>query len=325
MLNSKYRTKLYLDEKDNQTFSEVSEDWNYNFHPEKEIIYDGYAAYTEGNSGNRYMGRSPRSNIEDKNKDMKTYLGYGIDEGKVKDFYIDGESMLDHTCLFGSMGYGRTLLVSNILIQTAYNGQGLSYIDPKGSEIQHLIQQLPDSRIEDVILIEPDSEEQFELEEAIKTNKILLLDTSSLESESSRKLVTERFVSEVWSVISRTQSTENQHLLCIDEFDVVLGDEFDTINSIVSMGSDVGLSVLLPVNEPSQLTDNFRTALEQVQNVLTVNVASDDDRKATSEFFNVISSEDISELDKFEVTGRIYMDESNLEPVNFESYLEYQS
>lgn len=326
MFNSEDHTESEADEEYKKTSSAVSDDWPYAFEPDKRIIYDGYEAYTESDSGDWYMGQSPRSNIEHQNEDMRTYIGHRKDGNEVEDLYIDGKGMIRHTALFGSSGYGRSCLLRNILIQTAYNGYGFSYIDPKGDDSKLLIQQLPENRMDDVILLQPDSEEQFNLTDAIEADKIIILDTSGINAKLTRQLVTERFVSEVWTTIKtsdRSANNKDYHLLCIDDFEKVLTDKF-RLNEIISQARSYGLSVVLSGQHPSQLPENVQTGIKQVQNILSFNLSgSPRDPQVVSGFIDEINSWDIPELDKFEVTGRIYMDGDRSEPVVFDVYGEY--
>lgn len=326
MFNSEDYTKSEADEKYKKTSSEASDDWPYEFEPDKRIIYNGYEAYTESDSGDRYMGQSPRSNIEDQNKDMRTYIGHSKEGDEVEDLYIDGKGMIRHTALFGSSGYGRGCLLRNILIQTAYNGYGFSYIDPKGDDSQFLMEQIPEDRMNDIVLLQPDSEEQFNLMDAIEEDKIIILDTSDIDSKLTRQLVTERFISEVWTTIKtsgRSADNRDYHLLCVDDFDKVLTDEFG-LNEIISQARSFGLSLVLSGQHPSQLPEDVQIGIKQVQNILSFNLSGNPrDPQFVSTLIDDVNSWDIPKLHKFEVTGRIYMDGCRLEPVVFDVYREY--
>lgn len=138
--------------------SRLSDKWPYEFTPKSRVMYDGYEVYTSSETGDQYMGRSPRSNIEEERNDLKTYLGYSEKNGNIEDVYIDSKGMARHTAIFGQNGYGKLSLLRNILVQTANCGHGFCYIDPKGDNAHELIQQIPSGRMDDVVLIQPDSD-----------------------------------------------------------------------------------------------------------------------------------------------------------------------
>lgn len=53
----------------------------------------------------------------------------------------------------GATGYGKSGLIQNILYQLAVDGRGFAYVDTKGDASQKLLNILPDSRKDDVVVI----------------------------------------------------------------------------------------------------------------------------------------------------------------------------
>ncbi|WP_218779266.1 type IV secretory system conjugative DNA transfer family protein [Halobacterium hubeiense] len=87
-----------------------------------------------------------------------------------------------HLWVSGTTGAGKTTQLQNKAVQHAYAGHGFCNIDPKASgDTIELLQQLPEHRLDDVILLEPGSPE-FE-----KTIGINMLDVPAIEDETRRE------------------------------------------------------------------------------------------------------------------------------------------
>ncbi|MEL4383209.1 hypothetical protein, partial [Shewanella algae] len=50
---------------------------------------------------------------------------------------------------------GKSTLFQNACLQDIQNGEGVCYIDPHGESIDWLLEHIPASRLEDVILFDP--------------------------------------------------------------------------------------------------------------------------------------------------------------------------
>lgn len=447
--------------------SRLSENWPYEFTPRSRVMYDGYEVYTTSENGDQYMGHSPRRNIEEERNDLKTYLGYSEKNGSMEDIYVDSRGMARHTAIFGQNGYGKSSLLRNILVQTANRGHGFCYIDPKGDDAHELMKQIPPGRLDDVELIQPDSDrdndfsinpfltmnneddkkyeheveslagditemivrasenelnhravellsdiierliksdkkyglenlaeiletivydhyysylpnaienirieypevinnehmvemahlgrdefssilrslgkilefdfvndqptddDRIQVVEAVQQGKIVILDTSSLYSNTDLNFLSSLVVSRVWSSIKnsdRSIQDDDNYILCIDEFERTLGDEFN-INSIISQARSFGLSVVVSCQYPSQLSDDVKQGIKQVQSILSFHVGTDPrDQQEVAEVLGSTESWKLSDLDRFQVFGRVYMNGNISDPMMFNTYGEY--
>lgn len=122
-----------------------------------------------GEDGSEYIGRYPRSYIEDRNPVLLGFIKdkvEGIDQK-----FLDPSIWFEHTSIFGGRGTGKSTLLLNQMVSLAYSGHGFSFIDPGswGDTAQKLIQRLPKNRLDDVVIIQPGSNKN-------KTVEINLLD-----------------------------------------------------------------------------------------------------------------------------------------------------
>lgn len=91
--------------------------------------------------------------------DGNTWVGYTHDNVKgVQEAGIEYRSLFRHMAFFGVTGYGKSTVLVNIMVQWAYMGHGFCYIDPKGQDIKELVACLPESRLDDVVWVEPGNE-----------------------------------------------------------------------------------------------------------------------------------------------------------------------
>ena len=65
------------------------------------------------------------------------------------------EDRLRHFYEIGQTGTGKTNLMKNMIIQDIKNGDGCSYIDPHGSDIEDILAAIPPERHQDVIYFDP--------------------------------------------------------------------------------------------------------------------------------------------------------------------------
>jgi hypothetical protein len=57
--------------------------------------------------------------------------------------------------IVGQPRTGKSTLLINLILQDSAHGHGLCFIDPHGDAIEEVIKQLPDDRLDDVILLDP--------------------------------------------------------------------------------------------------------------------------------------------------------------------------
>lgn len=168
---------------------------------------------------------------------------------------------------------------------------------------------------------------QINISEAVQDGKLLIINTSNIESSTTEEIVTRMVISRVWSTI-RTRDTESDdpldpYFLCIDEFDKVISDSFD-INDIVSQARSFRLSVFVANQQPSQLPDDVKQAMQQVQSLLSFHPGQNPrDQQEIAQVLGDVDSWKLSDLDRFQVVGRPYMNESQQSAMVIHTFGEY--
>lgn len=81
----------------------------------------------------------------------------GINEfrGRARSIEYASEDRLRHLYLVGKTGVGKSTLFQNLCLQDIRNGDGACFIDPHGDSIEWLLQRIPRSRLQDVVLFDP--------------------------------------------------------------------------------------------------------------------------------------------------------------------------
>lgn len=77
---------------------------------------------------------------------------YGADETKV---HFGAGDRLRHAYVIGQTGTGKTGFLKNMIIQDIRNGEGVSFIDPHGNDIEDILAAIPPERQKDVIYFDP--------------------------------------------------------------------------------------------------------------------------------------------------------------------------
>ena len=65
------------------------------------------------------------------------------------------EDRLAHTWLLGPTGVGKSTLIANMALQDARAGHGFALVDPKADLVEDILARLPESRRDDVIVLDP--------------------------------------------------------------------------------------------------------------------------------------------------------------------------
>ncbi len=65
-----------------------------------------------------------------------------------------------HVYIIGKSGVGKSVLLSNMVIQDIQNGEGVCVIDPHGDLIEDILGHVPAERLEDVIIFDPSDTER---------------------------------------------------------------------------------------------------------------------------------------------------------------------
>ncbi|MDP2671229.1 MAG: TraM recognition domain-containing protein [bacterium] len=82
------------------------------------------------------------------------YLGKSVFRGVETPIRITEDDRRRHTYIIGQTGTGKSELLKHLAYQDIVEGKGVAFIDPHGSAIEDLINMIPASRAEDVILFD---------------------------------------------------------------------------------------------------------------------------------------------------------------------------
>jgi ABC-type cobalamin/Fe3+-siderophores transport system ATPase subunit len=72
-----------------------------------------------------------------------------------QDILLEPQTKIRHTVLFGKSGVGKTTLLRNMILSDIWNDAGVTVIDPHGQLIDELLEQIPKSRTNHVIFLQP--------------------------------------------------------------------------------------------------------------------------------------------------------------------------
>lgn len=88
-------------------------------------------------------------------RDQKYTLGINLHEGKEYTVGTNDESRLRHTHILGVTGVGKSTLLVNMALNDIAIGNGCAIFDPHGDIVEDILNRIPESRKDDVILIDP--------------------------------------------------------------------------------------------------------------------------------------------------------------------------
>jgi len=89
-----------------------------------------------------------------KNKDL-TYVGLTTFRDKNQLFGIKRKDRRQHIYVLGKSGTGKSVLLSNMVIQNIQNGDGVCVVDPHGELIEGVLSAIPPHRMKDVVYFNP--------------------------------------------------------------------------------------------------------------------------------------------------------------------------
>lgn len=75
--------------------------------------------------------------------------------GADRTFGIRTSDRRQHMYVIGKTGTGKTNLLKNMALQDIVNGDGIAIVDPHGSFVEEILEQIPENRIGDVIYVNP--------------------------------------------------------------------------------------------------------------------------------------------------------------------------
>ncbi len=95
----------------------------------------------------------PASN--DINSDINSkdtiWVGNNIFRDKVKAICFQRDDRRRHAYILGQTGTGKSWLMTRMIIQDIYNGDGVCFIDPHGQTAEMILERIPPERVDDVI------------------------------------------------------------------------------------------------------------------------------------------------------------------------------
>lgn len=100
--------------------------------------------------GHRRTKAAPRSALG-----HPLVIGENTHGGVANFVSISTDQRLRHMHLVGASGTGKSTLLLNVLVQDMMQGTGFALIDPHGDLVEHVLARVPESRINDVILVDP--------------------------------------------------------------------------------------------------------------------------------------------------------------------------
>ena len=96
----------------------------------------------------------PVPDITDKPEDL-TILGEAAFHGRRTPFGIRRDDRRRHIYIIGKTGMGKSVLLENMIFSDIHAGRGVGVIDPHGDLIDAILQFIPKSRSNDVVLFDP--------------------------------------------------------------------------------------------------------------------------------------------------------------------------
>jgi Type IV secretion-system coupling protein DNA-binding domain len=86
---------------------------------------------------------------------QKYILGINNHNGTTNQVSLNDEARLRHTHIIGATGVGKSTLIANMMFEDINNGNGCTLIDPHGDIVEDILDRIPESRKNDVIVIDP--------------------------------------------------------------------------------------------------------------------------------------------------------------------------
>ncbi len=88
------------------------------------------------------------------------YLGKSIFRGTEKKIFMKDKDRTRHFYIIGQTGTGKSVFLMSMALQDIINGEGLCVIDPHGTDVQELLEKIPEHRKKDVIYFDAAEEER---------------------------------------------------------------------------------------------------------------------------------------------------------------------
>ena len=86
-------------------------------------------------------------------------LGENLHDGKTVQVGLTTAQRLRHTYVIGASGTGKSTLLLNLIAQDIEHGEGFAVLDPHGDLVDQVLGRIPESRHQDVVIIDPSDAE----------------------------------------------------------------------------------------------------------------------------------------------------------------------
>ena len=86
-------------------------------------------------------------------------IGFNTHRGRTTEVFLSPEDRVRHMHVIGASGTGKTTFLFNLIRQDIERGEGLAVFDPDGDLADSILSIIPESRMQDVVLLDPSDEE----------------------------------------------------------------------------------------------------------------------------------------------------------------------
>ncbi len=90
--------------------------------------------------------------------DSGLYLGLSVFRGQEAKIFMRDDDRRRHMYILGTTGTGKSEFMKFMAIQDIKDGKGVAFIDPHGSAVNDIVQQIPPERLDDVIYFDPSTD-----------------------------------------------------------------------------------------------------------------------------------------------------------------------
>jgi len=111
------------------------------------------------------------------------YLGKSNFRGVEKQIFMSTEDRARHFYIIGQTGTGKSQFLMSLALQDIQNGEGVAVIDPHGTDVEELLEKVPASRKDDIILFD-----------ASETERPMGLNMLEAHSEEEKHLIINSFI-----------------------------------------------------------------------------------------------------------------------------------
>jgi hypothetical protein len=81
-------------------------------------------------------------------------IGHNVHAGQTVPVRLSADQRVHHTHVIGVSGTGKSTLLFNLIRQDILHGDGVAVLDPHGDLIEQVLSVIPESRVEDVVLVD---------------------------------------------------------------------------------------------------------------------------------------------------------------------------